>query len=239
MNVKTAAFLIVLIFLGCASAPLPTEFQNNKSIEDYEKSVVSIYCSNDKRFTARGTAFFFNPSSLLAAKHSFKNKKPENCYISFLGVLKLDVKRIILSPNSDIAIVEIDYQSDNYLEPTLYWQNTPPKKWLNNVLYAFPALVLARDNSFLTWRKGENRIIFSQNQKRNGLEVFITNEKDAMIRPGFSGSPVLGKNGELTGMVISMCELCAAPSLSRSDWPGFMLMISWHDLQYYFPEKFR
>lgn len=242
MSVKAILLSLALVIFGCASAPLPVEFKNHKSNEYFEKVVAPIYCSDAETLRAvRGTAFFFRPNSLLTTKHIFENKKPENCYIYFFGVKKVDIKRVFFSPNSDITIIEVDYRSDSYLEPTLYWENVPPNKWLDNFLYIFPALVLSLDESFLTWRKGESRLIFSKNRKRIGREVFITNEENAMVRPGFSGSPVLGRDGKLVGMVVARCQPCASKSFFREDWPGFMLMISWNDLQYYFPniEKFR
>lgn len=231
MNAKFAALLFALVIFGCASALIPPEFKNNKSDEYYEKAIVSIQCSD-----YIGTAFFISPKTLLTAKHN-KNQKPENCFIYINNSFftnKFYVKKVIFSPNHDIIMFETAYRSDSYLELAEHWENMPPNKWQDNLLYTFPVLVVARDNFLLTWKKGESRIIFSKNQNRIGLKVFITNKKDAMVRPGFSGAPVLGHNGQLVGMVIALCKPCASRSFFREDWPGLMLMVSRRDLQHYF-----
>lgn len=207
---------LILLSVGC-STHKPTEEQNSSLIsidkpiiknldevdpqfKKMQKSLVRIHLQDEQKNTSIGTGFFFKTKELLVTNFHVLEGQPDciknNECILHLGlaqnakdVIEYAVKVSVIFKYRDKDLAFLKVHDTEKLAEIIPLQNKA-----KNSQGKLMAVGFYHDDPAITFSEGKS--LKNQTETHKALSSII-------VSAGFSGSPVINKDGELVGVVTS------------------------------------
>lgn len=216
----TAIGLIGLLLMACTQGPQINKdnqitmdkpiIQNldevSPSLKKLQNSLVRLTVTSDAH-TSYGTGFFYRTNELLITSqhlfpenHSCLTQKKCEVQIGFaknskeLSEKTISMEVVLKNPEKDLIFLKVH-------NPAQFSSVTPLKDKAKNSSGVLIAIGFFQDQPALTFSQG--RTIPSNTPAQLSTSIIVSS--------GFSGSPVVNKNGELVGIVSSFRPLQGQP----------------------------